>query len=112
MAKYKVAWDYTSNIGSFDKGAVVEVDDELADHVNRDSPGVLKPVKDAKKQKDTPPAANAGSVDEVLARVGEDPDQAAEALEAEQAASNPRSTLIAGLEAVLAGSDEDNAGDA
>lgn len=52
MAKYKVAWDYTSNIGSFDKGAEVEVDDELAEHVNRDSPGVLKPVSKPKAKDD------------------------------------------------------------
>lgn len=99
--KYKVQWDYASGIGSFDKGAVVEVDDALAEHVNRDSPGVLKPAKDGAD------ALNAGSVDEVLARVGDDAEAAAAVLEVEQAEKKPRSTLIEGLEAVIAATDEE-----
>ena len=54
----------------------------------------------------TPPepqqdAANAGTVDEVLARVGDDLDAAADALAAEQAASRPRSSLVAALEQIV-----------
>lgn len=102
MPKFKVAWDYTSNIGSFDAGAVVDVDDELAEHVNRDSPGVLKPVK-GKAKADTKP--NAGSVDDILDRVGSDPEAAAEVLEAEQAEKDPRVTLVEALESVIGGED-------
>lgn len=45
---------------------------------------------------DEPPAslADASTAAEVLAWVGEDPERAAEALEAEEAADKPRSTLV------------------
>jgi len=43
--KYLVQWKYKSSLGGpWMKGDVVEIDDRLADAVNRDSPGVLKPV--------------------------------------------------------------------
>ncbi|MGQ0669333.1 MAG: hypothetical protein ACT4PO_06635 [Actinomycetota bacterium] len=51
MARYKVAWDYRSSYGAFDEGSVVEVDDELAEAINRDSPGVLRAVKAAAKDR-------------------------------------------------------------
>lgn len=44
--------------------------------------------------------AKAKNIDEILADVGDDPAKAAEALTAEQAASKPRSTLVAALEAI------------
>lgn len=44
----------------------------------------------------------AGNVDEVLARVGDDPEAAAIALSHEQAKPRPRKGLIDGLEAVIA----------
>lgn len=40
-----------------------------------------------------------GTIEEVLERVGESPDQAREALEAERAKQSPRSTLVEQLEA-------------
>jgi hypothetical protein len=50
MAKYIIQWNYGSGqVGPYLKGDVVEVEDELAEWMNRDSPGVLKPVKEAKK---------------------------------------------------------------
>ncbi len=92
MAKYKVQWDYSSSIGAFDKGATVEVDDALAEHVNRDSPGVLKPVGNEKGP----------SVKDVIASVGDDPEKASEALAAETEAAKPRKSLIEALTALLA----------
>ena len=115
--KYKVQWDYTSNIGSFDKGAVVEVDDALAEHVNRDSPGVLKPAKEQKAEKAQgrqTPKVNDGTVGDLLDKVGEDAKLAAEVIEAEKAEKNPRTSLIEGLEAVMKSAAEtaaDNGGD-
>lgn len=45
MKKYKVQWDYRSaTLGPWVKGEVVELDPALAEAVNRDSPGVLRPV--------------------------------------------------------------------
>ncbi len=43
------------------------------------------------------------NVDEVLEMVGDDKELAAQALEAEKASSHPRSTLVSGLEEVIAG---------
>lgn len=48
-------------------------------------------------------AVNDGSVDEVLARVGDDPSKAAEALVAE--GIDGRKTLIAALEAIVEGTE-------
>lgn len=45
MSTYKANWDYSSSLGAFTEGDVVEFDDELAAHINRSSPGVLVPVR-------------------------------------------------------------------
>lgn len=54
MAQFKVAHDYRSNHNgryyAYDKGATVDVDEETAEWVNRDSPGTLAPVKTAAKK--------------------------------------------------------------
>lgn len=50
MPKYTVQWNYSSGLGSFSKGDVVELTEEDADAFNRDSPGVLK--KAVAKRKD------------------------------------------------------------
>lgn len=39
---YEVGWDYRSSLGVLTKGTTVELDDEYAALVNRDSPGVLE----------------------------------------------------------------------
>lgn len=62
MAKYIIQWDYGSGqVGPYLKGDVVEVEDELAEWMDRDSPGVLKnmtsprtplPKGEGKKKKD------------------------------------------------------------
>jgi hypothetical protein len=50
MAKYIIQWNYGSGqVGPYLKGDVVEVEDELAEWMMRDSPGVLKEVKEVKK---------------------------------------------------------------
>lgn len=110
--KYKVQHDYQSNLASYDKGSTVELDEDFAAHVNRDSPGTLKPVKGKKAEKsEDEPKANAGTVDDILERVGDDAELAAEVLEAEQAEKNPRTTLVRGLEAVIAGPDDEDEND-
>jgi hypothetical protein len=43
MPRYLVQWDYSSSLGAFAKGDDVELDTDLADHINRSSPGVLAP---------------------------------------------------------------------
>lgn len=50
---------------------------------------------------ETPEAPKRETVDEVIARVGDDKEAALEALEAEQDADEPRVTLIAKLEEIL-----------
>lgn len=42
------------------------------------------------------------TVDDILSQVGDDPDKATAALEAEQGRENPRSTLISALEKIAA----------
>lgn len=62
MARYKVAWDYRSSLGALDKGTIVDVSEVEADAFNRDSPGVLVPVKEAKpdvRAETDPPADRA-----------------------------------------------------
>lgn len=50
MGRYTVQWDYESSLGGFwRKGDVIQLDDEVAEAVNRDSPGVLKRVKGRKR---------------------------------------------------------------
>lgn len=56
MPRYTVNWDYGSSLGTFAAGETVALDEELADHVNRSSPGVLTPVDDH-------PEANARSLE-------------------------------------------------
>ena len=46
MGRYVVGHDYTSNLGAFVEGSEVDVNDDLADHINRDSPGTLQPVRE------------------------------------------------------------------
>lgn len=98
--KYKVQWDYSSSIGAFDKGTTVEVDDALAEHVNRDSPGVLAPVKEKQTKKP--------NVADVIASVGDDVDKAVVALEAENASDKPRPTLIEALTEIVEGGNGDD----
>lgn len=47
--RYRVQWDYrsslTGKIGPLVKGAVIDLPDELAAHINRDSAGVLVPAE-------------------------------------------------------------------
>lgn len=59
MSKYKVAHRYRSNTVSFDEGATVEVDDDQAEWVNRDSPGTLVPARAAKPEASEPTSAAA-----------------------------------------------------
>lgn len=49
MPKFVVQWDYVvRNVVLHKQGDVIEIEKELADWMNRDSPGVLIPVKEAK----------------------------------------------------------------
>ena len=53
--EYQVQWRYFSSLGGpWQKGDVVEMDEPLAEAINRDSPGVLKPkgTLNIKKGKD------------------------------------------------------------
>ncbi len=46
MKRYKVQWNYSSALGGpWRKGDVVELDPDLAEAINRDSPGVLVEAK-------------------------------------------------------------------
>lgn len=66
----------------------------------------------AKPKVSLPPAAADGTVDQVLAVVGDDPELAAAALEAELAKDQPRTTLTAELERlVVPPSDSPDAGE-
>jgi hypothetical protein len=48
--KYKVQWNYRSGLaGPWMAGDEPEVEPELAEAINRDSPGVLVPVVERKK---------------------------------------------------------------
>ncbi|MCI0678531.1 MAG: hypothetical protein L0Z63_05760 [Actinobacteria bacterium] len=73
--KYKVQWDYKSNIGSFDKDSVVEIDEALAEHLNRDSPGVLKPASSKHKASSKPKASSESSDDETPSESSEESDE-------------------------------------
>lgn len=66
MSRYQVNWDYKSGShGPWEAGTYVELDPPQAEHVNRDSPGVLTEVdpeeqaraKRARQQPPTPPPA-------------------------------------------------------
>lgn len=42
MATYKVQWKYASSFGGlWEKGALVDLDPQQAEAINKDSPGVL-----------------------------------------------------------------------
>lgn len=45
MKKYRVNWNYSSSYGSFSKDDVIELEDEKAESINRDSPGVLSAIE-------------------------------------------------------------------
>lgn len=44
MAAYLVNHRYRAGLHAFDEGATVELDEAVAAHVNRDSPGTLSPL--------------------------------------------------------------------
>jgi len=44
VAAYLVNHRYRAGLHAFDEGATVELDDAVAEHVNRDSPGTLTPL--------------------------------------------------------------------
>ena len=49
MKKYSVLWRYKSSLGGpWMKGDLIELDEDLAEAINKDSPGVLKEAKTAK----------------------------------------------------------------
>lgn len=52
--RYRATRRYQSGLGSFSEGDVVDLVDDVAAHINRDSPGTLEPVYDA-----LPPAERA-----------------------------------------------------
>lgn len=58
MAAYLVTQDYRSGLGAFGEGQTVELDDELAAHIERDSPGTLVRVSALPETRtlDAPPA--------------------------------------------------------
>jgi hypothetical protein len=41
VSTFHVEQDYSSGLGTFEKGQSVELDDDLAEHIERDSPGTL-----------------------------------------------------------------------
>jgi len=53
-------------------------------------------------------AVNAGNVDEVLERVGDDVELAVQVIAAEQASSRPRTSLIAALEQIVSSEADDD----
>lgn len=72
---------------SLDQGRVKQLAEE----------GVLEKVKAAKSEDSGP---KPGTVEFILNEVGDDPEKAKAALEAEQAEDKPRSTLVEKLEAI------------
>lgn len=64
MKLYEIQHAYRSfcdgqHYGPWEKGEVVELDDETAEWLERDSPGVLKPAKaPAKSERAKPPTAD------------------------------------------------------
>lgn len=55
MGRYRVGHDYLSGLGQFAAGDVVELDDALAAHINRDSPGTLAAVTTTARTLEAPP---------------------------------------------------------
>lgn len=59
MPRYRVARDYRSGLGVFALGQEVDLPEDFAAHINRDSPGVLEPVAPeaaGARQLERPPA--------------------------------------------------------
>jgi hypothetical protein len=54
MSRYLVKQWYSSHVGTFQPNTAIEIDDELAAWMNRDSKGVLEKIVD--KPPDPPPA--------------------------------------------------------
>ena len=51
--KYKVKWNYKSSLGGpWLKGNVIDLREDMAEAINRDSPGVLEDAKTQSKEKD------------------------------------------------------------
>lgn len=44
MPRHRAARDYRSGLGAFVAGQEVDLPEDFAAHINRDSPGVLEPV--------------------------------------------------------------------
>lgn len=53
--RYTFAWDFHSQTGDGKEGEIQELDEEIAAHINRESPGVLEEVAE-KKAKSEPEA--------------------------------------------------------
>lgn len=54
MAQFQVQWRYRSGFGTFEAGDVVDLSTERAGDINRDSPGVLVEVAEARALTDPP----------------------------------------------------------
>ncbi|MBR8638593.1 hypothetical protein KEF29_03085 [Streptomyces tuirus] len=104
-------WNYA--VQTFKEGQELTGDlaELLADNAPAESIEVLEDDRPAQPEPDAdagqgeggePPAELdiEGTAKEVLAWVGDDPDRAAEALEAEQAKDSPRSTLVKTLQKI------------
>ena len=87
----------------------LEVEDDQAEAVEdfakmRPQYGIERVEEASEADQDAPKRE---TVDEVMERVGTDPDAAMEALVAEQDSDEPRTTLIAKLEAVIEAADDE-----
>ena len=101
--RYRVTAPYvTVNQGDAVRGfytdAVFEADEEAVAHLLRK--GMVEEVEEVEEPEPEP--VKEPSVKDILAVVGEDPEAAKAALEAEQEREKPRKTLLDGLEAVIA----------
>lgn len=63
MPRYTWNWSYRSNLATGVAGETADMPDELAEAVNRDSPGALSPVAE-KPAKAAEPAQDERSLDE------------------------------------------------
>lgn len=122
MPRYVTRHGYGSKygegyLGPWESGIEVELSEEEAAWVNRDSPGCLAgvgaeqdvPPADAEEGEEQPPVEEEaevadpvpdGTAQVVLEWVGSDADRAQRALTSELAKDLPRSTLIAALERI------------
>lgn len=55
MARYVWQWDYRSAYGAGEAGAEADLDERLAEAINRDSPGVLVPADEQTRAVESPP---------------------------------------------------------